>query len=193
MMQPQSTLFRGPNEHVGPLKKDQCALTPKTCPLRKALRRGEGWGEGASDSRSTLAPSPDLLRFVRKSTSPRRGEVEQVARVFGTALPTLPHQRLRSNSERQRTRRAPSPLRGEGWGEGASDSRSTLAPSPDLLRFVRKSTSPRRGEVEQVARVIETALRRLPHQPPARSPDGAERNPGAASRIALPGVRSVCT
>src|SRR5215475_1915786 len=43
MMQPQSTLFRGPNEHVGPLKKDQCALTPKTCPLRKALR----WGEGA--------------------------------------------------------------------------------------------------------------------------------------------------
>src|SRR5215475_13995453 len=42
MMQPQSTLFRGPNEHVGPLKKDQCALTPKTCPLRKALHRGEG-------------------------------------------------------------------------------------------------------------------------------------------------------
>src|SRR5262245_47176800 len=41
MMQPQSTLFRGPNEHVGPLKKDQCALTPKICPLRKALRRGE--------------------------------------------------------------------------------------------------------------------------------------------------------
>src|SRR5215475_11556410 len=42
MMQPQSTLFRGPNEHVGPLKKDQCALTPKTCPLRKALPWGEG-------------------------------------------------------------------------------------------------------------------------------------------------------
>src|SRR5262245_65368002 len=41
MMQPQSTLFRGPNEHVGPLKKDQCALTPKTCPLRKALQGGE--------------------------------------------------------------------------------------------------------------------------------------------------------
>src|SRR5262245_21310866 len=41
MMQPQSTLFRGPNEHVGPLKKDQCALTPKICPLRKALRWGE--------------------------------------------------------------------------------------------------------------------------------------------------------
>src|SRR5262245_60991452 len=73
--------------------------------------------------------------------------------------------------ERQRTRRAPSPRRGEGRGEGASDSRSTLAPSPDLLRFARKSTSPRRGEVEQVARVFGTALRRLPHQPPACSPD----------------------
>src|SRR5262245_30250900 len=54
-----------------------------------------------------------------------------------------------------RTRRAPSPQRGEGWGEGASDYRQALAPLPDLLRFARKSTSPRRGEVEQAARLIQ--------------------------------------
>src|SRR5215475_9132948 len=77
MMQPQSTLFRGPNEHVGPLKKDQCALTPKTCPLRKALQWGEGWGEGVSDFRLALAPSPGSLR---DPTSPqwralRRGHI----------------------------------------------------------------------------------------------------------------------
>src|SRR5262245_42046401 len=41
-----------------------------------------------------------------------------------------------------RTRRAPSAPWGEGWGEGASDSRLALAPSPDALRA---STSPRRG------------------------------------------------
>src|SRR5262245_38941668 len=77
MMQPQSTLFRGPNEHVGPLKKDQCTLTPKTCPLRKALQRGEGRGEGQVTLNKPLPPHP-----ARKSapTSPRWGEVEQAAR-----------------------------------------------------------------------------------------------------------------
>ena len=34
-----------------------------------------------------------------------------------------------------RTRRAPSPQRGEGWGEGANASRCASSPSPDLLRF----------------------------------------------------------
>src|SRR5215475_8228296 len=64
MMQPQSTLFRGPNEHVGPLKKDQCALTPKTCPLRKALQRGEGAREVAA------APcTRRKLTIARNSTS----------------------------------------------------------------------------------------------------------------------------
>src|SRR5215510_12236710 len=64
MMQPQSTLFRGPNEHVGPLKKDQCALTPKTCPLRKALQWGEVApkarvrGQGPLESHSPPRPNP---------------------------------------------------------------------------------------------------------------------------------------
>src|SRR5262249_57110696 len=46
-------------------------------------------------------------------------------------------------------RRAPSPRGGEGGGEGASDSRYALAPSPGTLRV---PTSPRGGEVEQAAR-----------------------------------------
>src|SRR5215475_3716292 len=75
MMQPQSTLFRGPNEHVGPLKKDQCALTPKTCPLRKALQ----WGEGRVRGRVTLDKPVPLTRAFG-ATSPRWGEVEQEAR-----------------------------------------------------------------------------------------------------------------
>src|SRR5215475_8942276 len=99
MMQPQSTLFRGPNEHVGPLKKDQCALTPKTCPLRKALRWGEGWGEGVSDFRLALAPSPGSLR---DPTSPQWGEVARVAppcampksETSGQRGPSLPDVRM---------------------------------------------------------------------------------------------------
>src|SRR5215510_13059142 len=77
MMQPQSTLFRGPNEHVGPLKKDQCALTPKTCPLRKALHRGEVEQArlqcvlrgAAKVNRSPPSPPPSLHPTAdRKST-----------------------------------------------------------------------------------------------------------------------------
>src|SRR5262244_1721439 len=48
-------------------------------------------------------------------------------------------------------RPAPSPRRGEGWGEGASDSRSFRSPSPGSLR---DPTSPRWGEGEQAARPV---------------------------------------
>ena len=49
-----------------------------------------------------------------------------------------------------RTRRAPSPRRGEGRGEGARIARSgkTLSPSPGAPSA---PTSPRWGEVERVA------------------------------------------
>src|SRR6266545_6741342 len=43
-----------------------------------------------------------------------------------------------------RTRRAPSPLRGEGWGEGVGTYREILTPSPGSLC---DPTSPLRGEV----------------------------------------------
>ncbi len=53
--------------------------------------------------------------------------------------------------------RTPSPLGGEGWGEGVSDSRYALAPSPDAPQRVedaRKraygaSASPPKGEVKK--------------------------------------------
>src|SRR5262245_8606641 len=48
-------------------------------------------------------------------------------------------------------RPAPSPQRGEGWGEGASDCRKVRPPSPGSLR---DPTSPRWGEVEQAARAV---------------------------------------
>src|SRR6266446_2442476 len=48
----------------------------------------------------------------------------------------------------RRSRCAPSPRRGEGWGEGA-DLSIDPAPSPGALRA---PTSPLRGEVEQAAR-----------------------------------------
>src|SRR5262245_11569482 len=90
MMQPQSTLFRGPNEHVGPLKKDQCALTPKICPLRKALQGGEvdlqakPWRSEASrvrgqgpnlKGRSPLTPT--LSPAGRGSPPPQAGPPQQ--------------------------------------------------------------------------------------------------------------------
>src|SRR5262245_4257223 len=79
MMQPQSTLFRGPNEHVGPLKKDQCALTPKTCPLRKALQWGEVGsrrdpGERARAYGEPPAPSPQPSPQWREGARRVRGE-----------------------------------------------------------------------------------------------------------------------
>src|SRR5262245_65707888 len=69
MMQPQSTLFRGPNEHVGPLKKDQCALTPKICPLRKALH----WGEGARRVRGRIIASAKSMLAAPAAKAWRQG------------------------------------------------------------------------------------------------------------------------
>ena len=54
-------------------------------------------------------------------------------------------------TEFQRARPAPSPRRGEGWGEGVTTYRDIRSPSPGSLR---SPTSPRWGEVEPGARAI---------------------------------------
>src|SRR5262245_11822895 len=88
-------------------------------------------------------------------------------------------------TERPRPRRAPPPRRGEGRGEGAVNLEKPLPPSPGSLRDL---TSPPWGEVEQVARPRACPERVITN---SRSPDGAERNPGAASRrgAAVPAFR----
>src|SRR5262249_40527473 len=49
------------------------------------------------------------------------------------------------------TRSAPSPCRGEGWGEGVTNLSIDPNPLTRLPRFARKSTSPLRGEVTSAA------------------------------------------
>src|SRR5262249_20505884 len=62
------------------------------------------------------------------------------------------------SSRARRTRSAPSPQRGEGWGEGVTTLSIDPNPLTRLPRFGWKSTSPLRGEVKAAARSLTSLL-----------------------------------
>ncbi|HZQ12309.1 MAG TPA: UvrD-helicase domain-containing protein [Pseudolabrys sp.] len=142
-----------------PMSVPQAAAQPSPLvgeggsPERSEGEPGEGFSlEDSFDSPASPTPhSPSLGFASARAPSPTRGEGEASA-PHGTALPSPP--RGEGEASARHGTALPSPLGGEGGersepGEGETDSRESIAPSPALAADAARAPSPPRGEGKQ--------------------------------------------
>jgi hypothetical protein len=87
-------------------------------------RRGEGWGEGVT-GRTDGSEPPHPILHVATASSPLPDGGEGTSGDCALAVSGF--------AASMQTRCAPSPRRGEGWGEGVRTYRETITPQPTPL------------------------------------------------------------